>query len=163
MLAQSCPQEALTSVPNTRGEIVFQHGKCELPTSSFVEGRGGGRWRPLANWWLMWAWRKDEDAEICFVMFVGVNLPQEENRSESSKCVLEFGIPCLVKVACLPGNLVLRVDRSSILFSKCDAMWENCGLLTTAVKSRAWCISLAAKATHPLDLGCRTRGLRLHF
>jgi hypothetical protein len=43
MLACACLQEAVTSVPNTRGEIVFQHGNCELPTTSFVGGRGGGR------------------------------------------------------------------------------------------------------------------------
>ena len=66
-------------------------------------------------------------------------------------------------MVCLPENHLLRVDRSSILFSKCDTMWENCCLLTTAVKNRAWCISLAANAAHPLYLGCRSRDLRSHF
>jgi hypothetical protein len=71
--------------------------------------------------------------------------------------------PVFAKVACVPRNL-LRLGRSSLPFSKCEQMWESCGLLTTAVKNtEPLYISLAAQTTHPLDQGCRTRGPGLHF
>jgi hypothetical protein len=96
-----------------------------------------------------------KERQECWNSFRDVHVCKSAPRGKQKRVKQVFsGLrnPVFAKVACVPRNL-LRLDRSSLLFSKCDQMWESCGLLTTAVKNRASIYQFSCTGNTPLRSG----------